>query len=195
MYSISSAMCDWLLFLHQAPSGGFPRPLAGRPSHLPSCVCTVSRREHGPVVAPTALAQSPVVPDRRLVLRRVVWWLVGSAVGVGIVALPDAGPRVFSLSDTHGPSLVDVLGIVVLVAAWAPIVVMLWQGRHVIAARGPAPLALAIVGAVVLVVTISFDLGPTWTAGVALLFAAQIVALRRLLMTGAREEGGSGATT
>jgi hypothetical protein len=47
-----------------------------------------------------------------------VIWLLGSSVGVGLVAAPDSDERLFSISRTHGPSLVDAIGSVILVAAW-----------------------------------------------------------------------------
>lgn len=60
------------------------------------------------------------------------WWSWGtlSAVGLGIIALPDLGPRLFSLSPGHGPSLLDLIGIVALVAGWAVLDVATWQRRR-----------------------------------------------------------------
>lgn len=50
-------------------------------------------------------------------------WFLGSVAGALVVALPDNDARVFSLSQTHGPSTVDLLGMGVLVIAcyrWLP---------------------------------------------------------------------------
>lgn len=84
--------------------------------------------------------------------QRTALWVAGSVVGGAIVALPDSGRRLFSLSDTHGPSMLDLLGIVVLVATWLP-----------------------LAGVVGLVVTISADLGWTWVLPAGALTLAQLV--------------------
>ncbi len=109
---------------------------------------------------------------------RSVGWLLGSAVGGLVVALPDSGERVFSFSETHGPSPLDLVGVVVLVGSWLPFAVLLpslWR----IAKRGIAWAAgvLAVLGMVALVVTIGADLGWWWLAAVAMLVAAQLVLL------------------
>lgn len=41
------------------------------------------------------------------------------AGGIIVVALPDAGQRLFSLSGQHGPSFIDALGIAFLLAGWS----------------------------------------------------------------------------
>lgn len=109
---------------------------------------------------------------------RSVGWLLGSAVGGLVVALPDSGKRVFSFSETHGPSSIDLVGVVVLVGSWLPFAVLLpslWR----IARRGTAWAAgaLAVLGMVALVVTIGADLGWWWLAAVAMLVAAQLLLL------------------
>ena len=48
----------------------------------------------------------PRDPRRRVL----AGWLIGSALGALLVALPDADNRVLSLSETHGPSPVDLAG-------------------------------------------------------------------------------------
>jgi hypothetical protein len=114
----------------------------------------------------------------RALKRRLLLWLVGSAVGVLMVALPD-DDRVFSISETHGPSLVDLFGIAVLIGAWVPIVALLWSQRRMLRRRERAlAAAAALVGAVVLVVTIALDLGAAWVVGVALLLMAQLIVIR-----------------
>ena len=110
--------------------------------------------------------------------RRVIVWLAASAIGAAIIAMPDNDARIFSFSGTHGPSAIDLLGIVVLLAGWAPVAWMLWSRRAAI--RGPhARFAgvLAVVGVVLLVVTIRLDLGASWIVAVAILLAAQFTAL------------------
>ena len=115
------------------------------------------------------------------VLRRIWMWLAGSAVGGAVLALPDEGPRIFSFSRTHGPSAVDLVGMLVLVAAWVPVALLLWSERASLRggwSRGAA--VLAVVGTTLLVVTISRDLGGWWIGAVVVLVAAPLMALRAL---------------
>ena len=107
---------------------------------------------------------------------RSVGWLVGSAVGGLVVALPDSGERVFSFSETHGPSPIDLVGMAVLVGSWLPVAVLLpslWRTAR----RGVAWAAgvLAVLGVAALIVTIGADVGWWWLAAVAMLVVAQLV--------------------
>jgi hypothetical protein len=114
----------------------------------------------------------------------VVVWLLGSLVGAAIIALPDSDDRLFSLSRTHGPSPVDLLGMLVLLVAWIPIPAILWRRRR--ALRGGAAIAiavLAVAGVVGLVVTVGFDLGRVYLVPVMVLLLAQLLALRAVAET------------
>lgn len=113
--------------------------------------------------------------------RRTAVWLAGSAVGALVIALPDSDERVMSFSRTHGPSAVDLLGVVVLLAAWAPVAATLWSSRAELIGRpGRRSGVLAVVGSAWLVVTVATDVAGAWLVGVALLVAAQLTALRVL---------------
>ncbi len=119
-----------------------------------------------------------IVRRRRSAYLRLAIWLVGSAVGAVIIALPDPDDRVFSISDTHGPAPVDLLGVVIVVLAWLPVAALLWSHRGLLrggAARWAA--VLALVGAVFLVAAIGYDVGPVWLAPAALLVVAQVLAV------------------
>lgn len=108
-----------------------------------------------------------------------VVWLVGSLVGAAIIALPDSDDRLFSLSRTHGPSSVDLLGMLVLLVVWIPIPVVLWRRRRALHGRAATAIAvLAVAGVVGLVVTVGLDLGPVYLAPVMVLLLAQLLALR-----------------
>jgi hypothetical protein len=110
--------------------------------------------------------------------RRLALWLAGSAVGCAVVALPDTGPRVFSLSAGHGPSALDLLGVVVLVATWLPVPMLLcsrsgpWHGAP---ARGVAGLVGA--AAALLLLTVTRDLGAWWVLPVVVLVGVQVAGL------------------
>jgi hypothetical protein len=114
----------------------------------------------------------------RSLLWRSLLWVAGSAIGAVVVALPDSGERVLSLSRTHGPSPLDLVGVVILVGAWLPVAVSLpylWRATKGV----PAGLAagLGFTGAVGLVVTIAADLGWLWLAAAGALVGAQVVLL------------------
>ena len=112
------------------------------------------------------------------ILTRLVVWAVGSAVGATLIALPDSDVRVFSLSQTHGPSMVDLIGMIIIVVAWIPVPALIWSHRNALRGR-PARLLtlLVVVGAVALAVAIHYDLGAAWLAPVALLVMAQLIAV------------------
>ncbi len=122
---------------------------------------------------------------RMSVRRRVIFWVGASSVGAGILALPDSGPRLFSFSDTHGPSAVDVVGMIVLLAAWLPVALLLWTRRASITGRSAwAAGLLTASGLALLVVTVGLDLGASWIGSVAVLLTAQFVALRSIARSG-----------
>ena len=109
---------------------------------------------------------------------RLLLWIAGSATGAAIVALPDSDERVFSLSRTHGPSLVDLLGVVVLVGSWLPVAVVLpalWRVAGDVPARLSA--GLAVVGAAGVAITIAADMGRVWLIAAAMLVAAQLIVI------------------
>jgi len=112
----------------------------------------------------------------------IVWagWAVANAVGGLLVGVPDRGPRLFSLSRTHGPSLVDAVGALVLLFGWVALdaAVLRRRGRLREARRWlrAARVAGLIAGAGILVPAIALDLGTWWVLGAALLAAVQISA-------------------
>ena len=109
---------------------------------------------------------------------RVAAWLLGSAAGAAVIALPDSDDRVVSISQTHGPSLVDLIGMIIVLVAWLPVVALLWSHRALLRGRAARLAAwLVVVGTVLLVITIGYDLGPIWLLPVVLLVVAQLLAV------------------
>jgi hypothetical protein len=113
--------------------------------------------------------------------RRICLWVAGSALGVAVLVLPDTGPRVFSFSESHGPSAVDAVGMSILVAAWLPIAALIWTGRSRLGDRGRLLGVVTALGVAVLLGAIGWDLGKAWGAPVAVLVGAQVIALRAVL--------------
>jgi hypothetical protein len=117
---------------------------------------------------------------------RLLWAAaVGVAVGVVLVALPDNDRRVLSLSETHGPSTLDLVGSILLTASWLPVPVLAWRWRRRVPARVWGLVAgLAVVGAVALYATISRDLGWWWLPSAAVLAGAQLTPLLHVALAG-----------
>ena len=115
--------------------------------------------------------------DRRPSSLRTALLLWLGAVGVGgvLVALPDSGARVLSLSGTHGPGLVDLVGAALATVGWLYFVVRLWVVRAQVPRRAPL-LALAAAGATLAAWSILGDHGWWWVAGVLVVVGAQVVA-------------------
>ena len=72
-------------------------------------------------------------------IRAVVFALL-ACPGLVLVALPDDGPRLFSLSDAHGPSALDSAGLVLVIAAWLVLLTPAWRRRHLIIRHAGHPL-------------------------------------------------------
>ena len=111
----------------------------------------------------------------------VLVWAGLSAIGAAVVALPDGDNRLFSLSRAHGPSPVDALGALVLIAGWLVFAAALWRRRARIARRSGTPSAGVTVfalglGAGLLVASVAGDFAYWWAVGAALLVAGQLLA-------------------
>ena len=109
----------------------------------------------------------------------VLVWAVLSAIGAAVVALPDGDNRLFSLSRAHGPSPVDALGALVLIAGWLVFAAALWRRRARIARRIGTPPGRATtfalgLGAGLLVASATGDFAYWWAVGATLLVAGQL---------------------
>lgn len=84
-------------------------------------------------------------------IRALFIWLSALAIGAGLVAfLPEqglGGGDLFRLSARHGPSLVDGVGLVVVLAGWLYFLRALWMRRSQLQ---PRALAFALVAATLL---------------------------------------------
>jgi hypothetical protein len=109
----------------------------------------------------------------------VLAWLVCSVLGAVVIALPDSDRRVFSLSAAHGPSAVDLLGVLLMLAGWALFLRALRRARRQAdPARAPGAIPLTIgVGLGLLLASVT-DYPHWWLLGAILLIAAQLAFAR-----------------
>jgi hypothetical protein len=113
-------------------------------------------------------------------MRRDFWIYMGIVfLGVIVVALPDDDNRIFSISDSHGPALMDLAGLTLVLVPWlllATIALIKWRavlqrlGRRLITAL----LAAVLIGTLVLVVSFRSGSGH-WLTGAAISFVGQMV--------------------
>ena len=117
----------------------------------------------------------------RFVTRSWLWWAILSALGLVTILLPDTGRRVVSLSQAHGPSLIDSLGVLSLLAGWAVLDIATLRRRRRWLRRGVLMLtATAGIAAVALVVwSVLGDHGAWWMVGAGLLAVIQLMAAAR----------------
>lgn len=129
----------------------------------------------------TAARHCPRDPVRRVRSSRAWWaWLLCSLTGTALMALPDPDRRLFSISETHGPGVLDMIGALVLTAGWTVIYAQIWRGRRrLLAVRRSRLLALvlvALIGAFIVAFSVRRDAGMWWLPGALVLAAAQVVA-------------------
>ena len=92
------------------------------------------------------------------------------------MALPDNDVRVLTISDTHGPAALDLVGVGLALLGWAPVVWCLVRSRPSPLVGGVA-VAVAVVSLLVLAITLGLDLGLYWLAPCAALVAVQLFVL------------------
>ena len=102
--------------------------------------------------------------------------------GLVLVALPDDGPRLFSLSGAHGPSALDGAGIGLVMAGWLVLLSPAWRRRHLITRHAGHPLfdlgaGLFGLGIGLVVASVVGDFAGWWAVGAALLGLVQLGAL------------------
>jgi hypothetical protein len=118
----------------------------------------------------------------RFVTRSWLWWAILSTLGLVSVLLPDSGRRLVSLSQAHGPSLIDSLGVLVLLAGWAMLDIATLRRRRRLLFRREVLMLMATAGiaAVALVLwSVSGDHGAWWIVGAVMLAAIQLTAAVR----------------
>jgi hypothetical protein len=116
------------------------------------------------------------------VRRSWLWWGILSALGLMIVLMPDTGRELFSLSEAHGPSLIDSMGVLLLLAGWAVLDIATWQRRRGLSPRRGGLLLIATAGTPAIAVvlwSVLGDHGAWWIVGAVVLAAIQLAAATR----------------
>ena len=106
---------------------------------------------------------------------RVAAWIAANGACVLLVALPDSDDRLFSVSNLHGPSLIDAIGASGLLCLWVPVMGGTWRNlRSETPSVQSAAIVLAAVLTAALAVTILGDFGWWWLPPAVLLGALQL---------------------
>ena len=100
-----------------------------------------------------------------------------STIGVVIIALPDSGPRL-EISEAHGPSILDVAGIVLLLAGSGILWGYLWKARESLI-RSASRLRSAWIfgtglGSGLIIASVANDFTGWWAIGAGILLAVQM---------------------
>jgi hypothetical protein len=107
------------------------------------------------------------------------------AIGSAVVALPDSGRRLVSLSKEHGPSALDAVGVVILLLGWVLAAKELWARRRMVLRRAGhrrtvvASFATGL-GSGLLVASVFGDFVWWWAIGAAVVAAVQVAAFMAL---------------
>ena len=112
-------------------------------------------------------------------------WLLLSAAGAVLLALPDDGARLVAFSGAHGLTAIDAIAVGLLLAGWLPIAAFGWKRRAAIAAGVELPARRAAVflsglGAGLLVASVFGDFEGWWAVGAVILAGVQVAALASL---------------
>jgi uncharacterized membrane protein YidH (DUF202 family) len=106
--------------------------------------------------------------------------LILIVAGIVIVALPDNGERLFSLSRDHGPSLQDALGLILVFIGYGWLLTQAWKRREKILQYKDRlsfkviPLLL-VISIVLIIVSVINDYGYWWVCGAAILAILQSI--------------------
>lgn len=124
-----------------------------------------------------------------------VAWALLTAVGGLVIALPDGGPRLVSFSRTHGPSLLDAVGIVLILLGWSVLWRTLWTYRHFMPRSRRwrvTALGVLVVAVGVCAWSITTDSGMWWAVGAAA--AGLVQAVAAAAVTVSRRASGAAST-
>jgi hypothetical protein len=120
------------------------------------------------------------------IVRRLLVSIATSMLGVVLAATPQEVPRIVRSGPEAGPSALVVLGVALILLAWIPVLdLLLRRRREIHRMAGPWPARVAVVGAVLIPVTMIVEASRSgarwsWAVGAALLMLAQVWGLATL---------------
>ena len=106
--------------------------------------------------------------------------LVLIVAGITIVALPDSGERLFSISREHGPSLQDAIGLLLVFIGYAWFLGQAWKRKEkILQYRNRFSfkliLPMIVIGITLIVVSVINDYGYWWVGGAVILAILQTI--------------------
>jgi hypothetical protein len=109
-----------------------------------------------------------------------------SMLGVAMAATPQEAPLIVASGPQRGPQALVVLGAVLIVLGWAPVLdLLLRRRRQIRRAAGPWPARVAVAGVLLIPIAMIVEAGRgearwPWVIGAALLMLAQAWGLATL---------------
>lgn len=113
--------------------------------------------------------------------KNIIAWVCLTILGVVTISLPDNDDsRLFSFSASHGPSLVDGIGIVTLLLGWLLLITPIWKKRKVISSISGTSimnsgLFLGGISTGLVIASVMSDIEYWWAIGAAVLCVLQLV--------------------
>ena len=103
-------------------------------------------------------------------MKKAILMLILVTAGIVIVALPDNGERLFSISEDHGPSMQDATGLILVFIGYAWFLVQTWKRRKKLFQYKNRLLfwvipGLLVADVVLIIVSIINDYGYWWACG------------------------------
>jgi uncharacterized membrane protein len=101
-------------------------------------------------------------------------------LGSVIVALPDNNVRLFSVSQDHGPSVLDLIGLIILICPYIYLATHAWKKRQNLKPYQNTTTfklgsILFVLGLVLVIVSVVADYGNWWLLGAAIMFVYQAI--------------------
>ncbi len=121
-------------------------------------------------------------------IRSVLVFIICMIVGSFVISLPDTGPRLYSFSEAHGPSIIDFIGIVVLLTGWTVLMTGLWKRRDQIFIYNGSKLFIICIfmigfGSGLIVASVVSDFPYWWVLGAIILLIIQFMIVYYVSMT------------